>query len=83
MCKEQIQIKKNINQEKTSEKPSRGGKRTLKILEDLYFRKIHKVKKVKIEKKKQTWTINNPEIFQSQNYNSLFVFGDAKAGKGN
>ncbi len=83
MCKEQKQIKKNINQEKTPEKPSRGGKRTLKVLEDLYFRKINKVKKVKIEKKKQIWTINNPEIFQSQTYNSLFVFGDAKAGKGN
>jgi len=36
--------------------------------------------KLKLKKKKQTWIINNPEIFQSQNYGSLLMFGDAKVG---
>jgi len=72
-----FQTKKNA-----FEKQSRGERRTLKALEFFSFKQIDKITKIKIEKKKQVWIINNPEIFQSQNYGSLLVFGDAKVGDG-
>ena len=70
------------NQKNAFEKQSRGERRTIKALEVFSFKKIDKITKIKIEKKKQVWIINNPEIFQSQNYGSLLVFGDAKVGDG-
>jgi len=70
------------NQKNAFEKQSRGERRTIKALEVFSFKQIDKITKIKIEKKKQVWIINNPEIFQSQNYGSLLVFGDAKVGDG-
>jgi len=70
------------NQKNAFEKQSRGERRTLKALEFFSFKQIDKITKIKIEKKKQVWIVNNPEIFQSQNYGSLLVFGDAKVGDG-
>lgn len=70
------------NTEGQSEKQSRGERRTLKALEIFCFKKVDKVDKVKIEKKKQIWLVSSPELFQSQDYRSLLIFGDAKVGKG-
>ena len=82
MNSESFEGVKISNHEGQSEKQSRGERRTLKALEIFCFKKIDKVDKVKIEKKKQIWIINNPELFQSQDYGSLLIFGDAKVGKG-
>ena len=72
-----------LNQKFSVEKQSRGEKRTLKVLENFNYKKIDQVTKVKIEKKRQIWIINNPEIFQSQKHDSLLIFGEAKIGKEN
>ena len=73
---------KFMNQLKSCEKQSRGERKTLKALEIFCFKKIDRIKKVKIGKKKQVWIINSPEIYQSQNYGSFLIFGEAKVGKG-
>ena len=70
-----------FNQANNLEKQSRGERKTMKALENFGFKITNKVTKVKIEKKKQIWIIDNPEVYQSQNYNSLLIFGDAKIGK--
>jgi len=80
MSSESLLSEKISNQKKPVEKQSRGERRTLKALEIFCFKQTDKISRVKIEKKKQTWIINNPEIFQSQNYGSLLMFGDAKVG---
>lgn len=72
---------KVLDQKNSVEKQSRGEKRTLKNLEIFNFKKISDITKVKIEKKKQIWILNNPEVFQSQRYNSLLIFGEAKIGR--
>jgi len=82
MSVESLSSEKISNQKKPVEKQSRGEKRTLKALEIFCFKQADIITKVKIEKKKQTWIINNPENFQSQNYGSLLMFGDAKVGTG-
>jgi NACalpha-BTF3-like transcription factor len=70
-----------FNQANNLEKQSRGERKAIKALENFGFKITNKVTKVKIEKKKQIWIIDNPEVYQSQNYNSLLIFGDAKIGK--
>jgi hypothetical protein len=70
-----------FNQTNNLEKKSRGERRTMKTLENFGFKITNKILKVKIGKKRQIWVINNPEVYQSQNYNSLLIFGDAKIGK--
>ena len=70
-----------FNQTNNLEKQSRGERRTMKTLENFGFKITNKILKVKIGKKRQIWVINNPEVYQSQNYNSLLIFGDAKIGK--
>jgi len=70
-----------LNSKFSIEKQSRGEKRTLKVLENFEYKKIEQVAKVKIEKKRQIWIINNPEIFQSLKHGSLLVFGEAKIGR--
>lgn len=72
---------KTVNQKKNPEKQSRGERKTIKALEVFCFSKVNTISKVKIEKKNQIWLIDGPEIYQSQNYNSLLIFGDAKIGK--
>ena len=81
-----MSIPQNLNErvmdhKNSLEKQSRGEKRTLKTLEIFSYKKIDDISKVKIEKKKQIWIINNPEVFQSQRYNSFLIFGEAKIGR--
>jgi len=80
MAIDSLTNEKISKQKNAFEKQSRGERRTLKALEVFSFKQIDKIAKIKIEKKKQIWIINNPEIFQSQNYGSLLIFGDAKVG---
>jgi hypothetical protein len=70
-----------FNQTNNLEKQSRGERRTMKTLENFGFKLSKKIIKVKIGKKRQIWVINYPEVYQSQNYNSLLIFGDAKIGR--
>ena len=70
-----------LNSKSSIEKQSRGEKRTLKVLENFEYKKIEHVAKVKIEKKRQIWIVNNPEIFQSLKHGSFLVFGEAKIGR--
>ena len=70
-----------FNQTNNLEKQSRGERRTMKTLENFGFKLTNKITKVKIGKKRQIWVINYPEVYQSQIYNSLLIFGDAKIGK--
>ena len=60
-----------MNRSKVNERLSRGEKRTLKALEMFSFKKVEKIIKVRIEKKKQSWLIKDPDIYHSQIYNSF------------
>ena len=72
-----------MNRSKVNERLSRGEKRMLKALEMFSFKKVEKIIKVRIEKKKQSWLIKDPDIYHSQNYNSFLIFGDTKSNNEN